>query len=415
MLSSLWFPYYLYIAILLCCLLLGLAVAMIIFKFLPLRKNKVIADNSYLNRAQSEVELRKFKLAVDGASDHIIMTDPDAKIIYANAAARKITGYSISEMIGNNPRLWGAQMPLDFYKNMWKTIKEDKKNFTGEITNRRKGGELYQAEIKISPILDLNGNVLFFVGIERDITEIKRIDRAKSEFVSLASHQLRTPLSAINWYSEMLLDRDSGPINDKQKDYLEEIYHSSKRMSNLVGELLNVSRIELGTFAIQPEPTDIVAIASSVIDEISHGTAGQKKKIVEDYDKNMGLINLDHDLMRIILQNLLSNSVKYTSDGGIITLAIKKSGSRMFISVTDNGYGIPISQQPRIFERFFRADNVRDKDTDGTGLGLYMVKEIVERSGGKIWFTSQENKETAFYISIPLEGMMKKEGNKNLQ
>lgn len=359
-------------------------------------------------------DLQKYKLAVDNTSDHIIIADSEGAIIYANKAAEKITGYKFEEMKGNTPRLWGGQMPLEFYKEMWKTIKYDKHSFIGEVTNKRKSGELYKAVMSISPILDNSGKLLYFVGIERDITKEKNIDKAKTEFVSLASHQLRTPISAINWYTEMLIDQDVGKLNKKQKDYLEEIYHSSKRMSVLVGALLNVSRIEMGTFAIEPKPNDIVKISKSVIKEVSHDAKKRNQKISESYDKDMGLIDLDENLVRIVIQNLITNSIKYTANGGKINISIHKNNNELLITVEDNGYGIPESQKDRIFEKFFRADNIREVETDGTGLGLYMVKQIVEKSGGKIWFESQEGKGTSFYVSIPLSGMLKKQGTKSI-
>jgi PAS domain S-box-containing protein len=379
----------------------------------------VINDISERKKFENQLEeanenLKKYKLAVDNTSDHVIITDSEGVIVYANKAAEKITGYKFEEMKGNTPRLWGGQMPLEFYKEMWKTIKYDKHSFVGEVTNRRKSGELYQAVMSISPILDDSGKLLYFVGIERDVTKERAIDKSKSEFVSLASHQLRTPLSAINWYTEMLLDEDVGKLNIKQKDYLGEIYHSSKRMADLVGSLLNVSRIELGTFAIEPKPTDITEILKSVVKELSHEIKKRHQKLVEQYDKKIGQLNIDQNLMRIVLQNLISNSVKYTPSKGSIKIEVHKIGNDVIISVADTGYGIPEHQQSRIFEKFFRADNIREVETDGTGLGLYIVKEIVEKSGGSIWFESKEGKGTKFYVSLPVVGMTKKVGTKKL-
>ena len=128
----------------------------------------------------------------------------------------------------------------------------------------------------------------------------------------------------------------------------------------------------------------------------------------------MGKINVDPNLIRIVFQNLISNSVKYTPQNGTIVVSLKKEGDNVLISVSDTGYGIPLNQQSKIFKKFFRADNVVDKETDGTGLGLYIIKEIVEKSGGKIWFSSKENQGSTFFVSIPLSGMKKKEGAKNL-
>jgi PAS domain S-box-containing protein len=325
-----------------------------------------------------------------------------------------ITGYGRQEVLGKNPSLWGGQMAKDFYVKMWHTLSVEKKSFAGEIRNKRKNGESYEARSSISPILDDNGNIIYYVGVERDITKEKEIDRSKSEFVSLASHQLRTPLSAINWYSEMLLGGDAGALTDKQKDYTQEIYGSSKRMSNLVGALLNVSRIELGTFAVELKPTKITEIADSCIQEMGSKVKQKNQLIEKQYAPDIPVINVDQNLMRIVFQNLISNSVKYTPDGGKIIVSVQKNDKDLEVKVQDNGYGIPAQQQNKIFRKFFRADNIIPVETDGTGLGLYIVKEVVEKAGGSVRFESEENKGTTFYINLPLGGMQAKEGTRSL-
>ncbi len=378
-------------------------------------RNKREKEKAFVELEHIAAELRQFKRAVDNASDHIIITDPDAKIVYANRGAERITGYSVKEMIGKTPALWGKQMPKEFYERMWHTIKTEKESFVGKVKNRRKNGENYLSEFSISPILNDRGDIIFFVGVERDITKEEEVDRSKSEFVSLASHQLRTPLSAINWYAEMLLGGDAGVLTDKQKDYTSEIYASSRRMAELVGALLNVSRIELGTFAIEPKPTDIRDIADSVIKELEPKISAKNQAIVYNYSEDVpDLINIDPNLTRMILQNLISNSVKYTPDGGRISIAISKTENDVVVRVADNGYGIPLNQQGRVFEKFFRADNIIPVETDGTGLGLYIVKEVVEKSGGKIGFESEENVGTTFVVSIPISGMKQKLGTRSL-
>lgn len=366
-------------------------------------------------------------VALDNASDHVIIADPDGIISYVNKAAEKLTGYSKSEMIGSRPSLWGKRMPKKFYEKMWKTIKVDKKDFEGQITNRRKNGEEYEALIKISPVFDKKGSLSFFVGIERDITKEKAVDKAKTEFVSLASHQLRTPLSAVNWYSEMLLAGDAGKLNNEQKKYLDEVYKSNQRMVELVNALLNVSRMELGTFIVEPEPTDVVKLAQSVIDEQKSQIDAKKIELSESLQENIPLLQVDPAVLRMVVQNLLSNAVKYTPDKGKVSfdLRLVKSGESidnqqlnkdsLVVVVSDTGMGIPKEVQDKIFTKLFRADNVREKNTEGTGLGLYIVKSIVEHSGGKVWFTSEENKGTTFYVVLPLAEMKMKEGTKALE
>jgi len=362
-------------------------------------------------------DLEKFKLAVENSSDHIAITDIDGKIIYANKGVEEITKYPTKMVVGQKAGTkenWGGLMGKPFYQKLWKIIKEDKKVFIGEINNRKADGSLYTALASIAPVFDEKKNIIFFVGIERDITKEKQIDKAKTEFVSLASHQLRTPLSAINWYTEMILAGDAGKINKNQKKYLGEVYQASKRMVELINALLNTSRIDLGTFTIEPVPYNIVEIAESVVGELSHEITLKKIKFIKKYIPKKIEINIDPKLTRIIFQNLLSNSVKYTQEKGKVSLLVEKSEKDILIRVIDNGYGIPKSAQDKIFNKLFRADNIKEKDANGTGLGLYIVKAIIEQSGGKIWFESEENKGTTFFVSIPLAGMMAKGGTKEL-
>ncbi|NTU69558.1 PAS domain S-box protein [bacterium] len=363
-------------------------------------------------------ELNKFKLAVANASDHIIITNPDGIIIYANKAVEMITGFSQSEVIGakaGSKSLWGGLMDSDFYKKLWDTIKKRKITFVGEIRNIRKNKDQYDAAVSISPVFDDNKNIVFFVGIERDITREKDVDRAKTEFVSLASHQLRTPLSSINWYSEMLLDGDVGKLNDDQELYIKEIYKGNQRMVELVNALLNVSRLELGTFAIEPGPVNIKDLISSLANEMNPMSQARRIKVSIDIAKGVPLTyNADKNLFRIIIQNFLSNAIKYTYEKGKIIIKVEKKGKNLVFSVKDNGYGIPDNQKDKIFTKLFRADNVRQMDTEGTGLGLYIIKQIVEACSGSVGFISKENKGTTFFASLPASGMKEKKGSKKI-
>ncbi|MES2437073.1 MAG: ATP-binding protein [Patescibacteria group bacterium] len=263
-------------------------------------------------------------------------------------------------------------------------------------------------------VVDEHNNPIKLLGTTQNITKEREIDRAKTEFVSLASHQLRTPLSTINWYAEMLLAGDAGKLTPDQTQYIQEIYTGNQRMVELVNALLNVSRIDLGTFAVEPEPTDITKISESLLTELIPMIKTREVMVDKKYAENIPLISLDPKLIRIVLQNLLTNAIKYTPPKGNVTIDISNNKSSLQIKVADTGYGIPKAQQSKIFSKLFRADNVREKETDGTGLGLYIVKSIIEQSGGKISFKSEENKGTVFTVTLPLKGMKKKEGVKGL-
>ncbi|MBC7766671.1 CHASE domain-containing protein [Arenimonas sp.] len=254
--------------------------------------------------------------------------------------------------------------------------------------------------------------------IYKDITEEEQIDRMKTEFVSLASHQLRTPLTSIKWYSELI--EDEGKMTKTQKSYIHEIREASDRMVSLVGSLLNVSRLELGTFAIEPEKADLLEVVEVAVREAQMNFDLKKQKLTYTHPEKLSAMMLDTKVTHIIIQNLLSNACKYTPENGSINLEIKKVIAKngvptsIQISCADNGYGIPIQQQGSVFKKLFRADNVRVLDVEGTGLGLYIIKTVVEAAGCTISFTSQENKGTTFTVTLPLKGMVPRSGKKSL-
>ncbi|MBU2541982.1 PAS domain S-box protein [Patescibacteria group bacterium] len=362
-------------------------------------------------------DLNKFKLAVDNASDLIVITDPNDVVLYANPATAKITGYSIGEILGQKPSdLWYRLVDKKIINLISDVVGKKKKIYSGQIELNRRDGAKYVSSVFLAPILYKNKKLEFCVRIEKDITKSKEIDKAKTEFVSLASHQLRTPLTITSWYTEMLLDeKNQIGFNKTQEEYLKKIYSSNHRMIELVNALLNVSRLELGTFVIDPEIVFPNAILESVIDEfkpqIKKKQIKFKKEIYSSLPKKM---MLDEKLFRIIVQNLLSNAIKYTPEKGTISIKVKKDKKNLLIIIKDSGYGIPIVQQSQIFTKLFRADNVKQTDVDGTGLGLYIVKSILDHTDGKIWFESEENKGSTFFVTLPIKGMKRQKGLKRL-
>lgn len=347
-------------------------------------------------------------------SNHVIFTDSNGRILYANRAAERLTGYTFREMRGQTPRLWGGLMPPAEYRELWRR-KEHGNIVTHEILNRRRNGELYTALGHITPLMR-DGKVFAYVATEEDITPMKEVDKAKTEFVSLASHQLRTPLSAINWYAEMLLAGDAGGVNEEQKKYLDEIYRGNQRMVELVNALLDVSRLELGTFSVEPKPTDVIELARSVIQEQLPQIHERQQQFLDHIAGDIPEMSVDPKLLRMVFQNLLSNAVKYTPKGGKVSfeLSADKGKQELSFCVKDTGIGIPKDQQERIFNKLFRADNVKETDTDGTGLGLYIVNSIVQNADGRVWFESEEGKGTTFFVTLPLSGMKEKSGTKRL-
>ncbi len=231
---------------------------------------------------------------------------------------------------------------------------------------------------------------------------IIRLDKLKTDFVSLASHQLRTPLTAINWYAESLLSESAGGLNEQQKKFLKELYGGSQRMASLMNDLLQVSSLDLGTYTSAVKEVDVGETLKTTIKDLQLDINQKGVTLVTNIDPGLPKMKLDGQLLTVIFQNLISNSVKYTQKGGQIIVSTQYKKPNLLISVSDNGIGIPSAQQTQIFAKLFRADNAQKLNSSGNGLGLYIVKAMVQRMGGTIWFDSIENEGTNFYVKIPL-------------
>lgn len=372
----------------------------------------IAVSRDVTTRKSSEEMVKKFVEGVEYASDCIVMSNPEGQIMYVNPAVKAITGYSPEEVIGQHANMiWGGLEDANAIVNMWTTLQDQKKPYSGEISNITKDGRTYYTEAHISPIFDQNKEITFLVGISRDITKSKEIDKMKNEFISLASHQLRTPLTAIKWRIEMLMDEDFKILSKEQQKYIHEINRSNERMIELVNSLLNISRIESGRLIVDPKMTSLEDLMLSSIDDFENKIKEKNIKIKLSFQTNVYDVSVDPHLIRNVYINLLSNAIKYTPNNGNIEVAIYTEGDKIITKVKDSGYGIPKAQQNQIFDKFFRASNIRKIETEGTGLGLYLVKAILNASDGNIWFESEENKGTTFYVSLNMSGVEPKKGD----
>ncbi len=260
--------------------------------------------------------------------------------------------------------------------------------------------QLRRVGMTITPIVR-NNKVTGAAVIIRDITEENNVDRAKTEIISIASHQLRTPLTAIRWYAKTLLN-DRAKLSDEQmQKYLQQIYDSNGHLVTMVDALLNVSRIDLGTLSFKPEPVDMAELLKEVLKELTVVAEARKLVMSVHISPNLLPVMMDRNALQIIFQNLLSNAIKYSNQGGEITVWLKQRSGNGEIIVSDSGIGIPETEQAKIYTKMYRASNATDAAVDGTGLGLYIVKAMVERAKGQITFQSTEGKGTTFYVIIP--------------
>lgn len=346
--------------------------------------------------------------------DGVLVIDAKGTIILFNGAAEKISGYSAHQAIGKrySEILIFKPEGKDTIDNSF--IEDALKGKGGSMKEpmvlQRKDASLVPVSDSAAPVKDSQDHVQGAVVVFRDVTEERRIDRVKTEFVSLASHQLRTPPTIVSYYAEMLLAGDAGKISKKQLDFINEIYGASKRMIELVHGLLNVTRLELGTFSIEPEPVRIADVVQSAFKNLALQIKQKQIEIKESYSDAKLVLQGDPKIVLVIIDNLLTNALKYTPKQGSVSIHVEEVGDRIRITVKDSGCGIPVAAQQKIFSKMYRAPNAQIIDPQGTGLGLYMVKSILDHLGGSIRFESVEGKGTTFYVELPKSGMAAKKG-----
>lgn len=243
----------------------------------------------------------------------------------------------------------------------------------------------------------------------RDVTRERVLSRLKTEFISIAAHQLRTPLSAIKWTLRVILDGDAGKISAAQREYLESTYDVNERMIKLVNDLLNVSRIEEGRFEYQFREEDILSVIEAAAWPYKE-LAGKKDIaiLLEKPQAPLPLVVLDKDRFQMVIQNLLENAISYTPAGGVIKVALSEEHDEIGISISDTGIGIPNSDQKRLFGKFYRSEGAIKMNPHGSGLGLFIARNIVLRHGGTISVKSEVGKGTTFHFTVPKSGPSKK-------
>jgi len=245
---------------------------------------------------------------------------------------------------------------------------------------------------------------IFTIGnlIIRDIENMARTNKMKSEFVSIASHELKNPLSEISWEIDLLFSKYAETLNKKQSEIVRNIEKSNDKMIRLVNDFLEVARIDQNRMILNRKNINILKIIKEEIsgNKILAKLNQVKIELIKETD-NCNVI-ADERKIKLVIDNLLNNAVKYNlSKEGKVEISLKRKNDYLVVSVKDNGIGIPINQQKCIFEKFFRSNNATRYQTQGTGLGLYIAKNIIEQSGGKLWFESKENEGSTFCFSLP--------------
>lgn len=237
--------------------------------------------------------------------------------------------------------------------------------------------------------------------LKRTNDKLRALDETKDEFISMASHQLRTPLTSVKGYLSMVLEGDAGKLNEQQQKLLSQAFTSSQRMVYLISDLLNVSRLRTGKFIIETVPTDLSKVIEGEINQLRE--TANARGLTLDYEKpdQFPLLNLDDTKIRQVIMNFMDNAIYYTPAGGAISVTLEATKHTVEFKVNDTGLGVPKKEQHRLFSKFYRAENAKRARPDGTGLGLFMAKKVIIAQGGAIIFKSAEDKGSTFGFSFP--------------
>ena len=363
-------------------------------------------------RKKVEEEIRKLSRAVEQSPSAIMITGMQGEIEYVNPYFCKVTGYSIQEVIGKNPRILKSGSTSDNeYKDMWKTIAKGKE-WRGEFHNRKKNGELYWEQASISPVRDEKGIITHYIAIKEDITEKKRMqqellvakekaeesDKMKSEFLSQMSHEIRTPLNVILSYNSFLKDELSETINEDIKLSFDSIDSAGKRLLRTIDMILNLAAIQKGKIDIELDPVDVGAILTGLSREFEFQAREKKLYLKLELPPGKIIIPGDDYLLSEIFQNLLNNALKYTREGGIDIRAEIINDGRVKIDIRDTGIGISKKYLPKLFLPFTQEETGYTRKFEGNGLGLALVKNYLDLLKAEISVESEKDRGTTFSI-----------------
>lgn len=405
------------------------------------------------DRIKLSDSLLKLTTAVEQSQISIIITNADAIMEYVNPYCCKITGYSLEETLNQNPRIFqSGETPAEEYKSMWAKISSGKK-WTGVFHNRRKNGDIYLESTIITPIINKDGQITNYIAVKEDITEKiekekelkqyrehleelvetrteeldqlnmdlneqlqkqkelemmlqqslekeKELNEIKSRFISTTSHEFRTPLTSVLSSAELIKRYGRKWEEEKFNEHLSRIIKNIENLTNLLDEVLTLSRIEGGRSIIQPEVLNLYDFCLEIIDQVQHSVK-RRHNFVFNYLPDQKVYFLDPKLLKFIISNLLSNAFKYTPADGNIELKISIIEKQIIIEIEDNGLGIPDEEKPYLFQPFYRCSN--SVNIQGTGLGLSIIKQSVELHNGEIRFQSKLGKGTKFTVKLNLE------------
>ncbi len=377
----------------------------------------LLVGSDVTHKKEKDKLLQKLSAAVTHSPTSIVITTMEAKIEYVNPYFCTFTGYSYEEVIGQDPKiLKSGNTPVEVYRDMWDTLLS-KKVWGGEFENRKKNGDLYWESARIAPLLDEKGEITHFIAIKEDITNLKNtqknleaskkelldLNAKKDKFFSIIAHDLRSPFLGLVNLTELLHNNFDNLNPDKTRHFLRLLNESSQQVFQLLENLLEWSKTQTGRIEFNPATIKLTDLINDSI-RLVQLNARQKEITIKNQVAPTLFVTADRNMLQTIIRNLLGNAIKYTPKGGLIKIEASEihSGQNMtLISVIDNGIGIAIEKQNKIFKIGENYSTPGTESEKGTGLGLIICKEFVEIHHGKIWCESDGTNGTTFSFTVP--------------
>lgn len=361
-------------------------------------------------------EKLKSSILINSIDDAIILIDSSNIIQAFNPASSTLTGWAVEEANGIDYRSVvkvvdekGIAYP-DMKHPFYEVFQQNKTVRDSSASLVKKDGSVVSVDIIVSPLVDLNGHVNSAVGVLRNVDEQRKQEKQRADFISTASHEMRTPVAAIEGYLALAMNDKVSKIDDKARSYLEKAHSSTQHLGKLFQDLLTSAKAEDGRLASHPVPVDITDFTIKLVEDLKFSAEkkglalemitstqpqGAQKNITPSY-----FCLVDPDRLREVITNLFDNAVKYTETGKI-TIGLTGNKDVVQLSVADTGHGIPASDIPHLFQKFYRVDSSATRTIGGTGLGLFITRKIVELYNGKIWVESEVGKGSKFFINLP--------------
>jgi len=363
-----------------------------------------IEDSLRQRTKELTIERNKIEAIVTNLVDGLVFLDKNKRVILMNPEAKSVLNLTELQFLGKTiNEIVGVPNIVALYDVLDHKIEWSGKRYELMLQNPLK--KIFQ--VFIAPVTARDKEIIGLTIILHDITREKEIETLKTEFVSMAAHQLRTPLTGTKWAFRTIMDNPSNKISNSDRDLLERGFQNNENMIELVNNLLNIARIEEGRFIYDMSEVYIDDMAQKQLDRLKTVIEKKNLKVTINKPRELPEIQADKEKINLVIQNLIENAIKYSPIGATITITVTSTEHDVKFAIQDTGFGVPENQRGEIFNKFVRGTNVLQMGIEGTGLGLFLARQIIEKHGGKLWLMDEIRQGSTFIFTLPRTSLLK--------